>query len=48
MVGGALDGGHVMWDRLAGLPLEVEGYTLERLTGGERITTLVNQPFNRH
>src|SRR6185436_17854020 len=38
---GALDRRHVMWDRLASLPLEVEGYTLEKLTGGERITTLV-------
>ena len=30
-----------MFDRLAELPLEVEGYTLERLTGGERVTTLL-------
>jgi hypothetical protein len=30
-----------MWERLAGLPLEVEGYTLEKLTGGERVTTLL-------
>jgi hypothetical protein len=27
----------VIWD----LPLEVEGYTLEKLTGGERVTTLL-------
>ena len=30
-----------MWERLASLPLEVEGYTLEKLTGGERVTTLL-------
>jgi hypothetical protein len=30
-----------MFDRLAALPLEIEGYTLEELRGGERITTLV-------
>ena len=30
-----------MWERLAGLPLEIEGYTLEKLQGGERITTLL-------
>ena len=41
VVGGALDGGHVMWERLASLPLEVEGYTLEKLQGGERVTTLL-------
>ncbi len=30
-----------MWERLASLPLEVEGSTLEKLQGGERITTLL-------
>ena len=30
-----------MWARLASLPLEIEGYTLEKLQGGERITTLL-------
>ena len=30
-----------MWERLASLPLEIEGYTLEKLTGGERVTTLL-------
>ncbi|MBE2315503.1 hypothetical protein DVA67_005920 [Solirubrobacter sp. CPCC 204708] len=30
-----------MFERLASLPLEIEGYTLERLTGGERVTTLL-------
>ena len=41
VVGRAVDGGDVMWERLASLPLEVEGYTLEKLTGGERVTTLL-------
>ena len=31
----------MIWERLAALPLEVEGYTLEKLTGGERVTTLL-------
>ena len=30
-----------MWERLAALPLEIEGYTLEKLQGGERVTTLL-------
>jgi hypothetical protein len=30
-----------MFDRLAGLPLQVERYSFERLTGGERSTTLL-------
>jgi hypothetical protein len=31
----------MMWERLAGLPLEVDGYTFETLSAGERVTTLM-------
>jgi hypothetical protein len=31
----------MMWERLAGLPLEVEGYTFERLSAGERDIALL-------
>ncbi len=30
-----------MFSRLAGLPLQIERYSFERLTGGERVTTLL-------